>query len=163
MTAYTERQKNNRKKKVINWLNETFGQLGMEPIQELPLGAVQESNHCVLAVALNDGLDEWKPESFNNKTFPYRVGTLKGSHYPGWSINSDAIQSPWNLALFEIPVHVQEFVEDFVYERYPELVDSDFDSTEYVWNEETNSWEYRTFEGHCDCGECNNDLIEKGD
>ena len=45
MKALTERQNNSRKQKVINWLNETYVELGMEPIKELPQGAGQESDH----------------------------------------------------------------------------------------------------------------------
>ena len=84
---------------VVEWMNDTFAEAGLEPINELPKGTPGDCEYCVIGRIVNDGLPD-----------VYRVdgnGIMnedKGINYP---INKE----------------ITAFLDLFDNKSYPELID----------------------------------------
>ena len=84
---------------VVEWMNDTFAEVGLEPINELPKGTPADCSDCVIGRIVNDGLpDVYKVDGNGIKNED------KGINYP---INKE----------------ITAFIDLFDNRSYPELVD----------------------------------------
>ena len=108
---------------IIDWLNETFAPIGLEPITKMPKGNPDSGYQCPIALVLNYGLDGWEPEG--------EEGSGVDQSISSWFVGRIYIDSPRGIRAFDIPEFVSEFIQDFDAHRYPDLIDPDLDENGY--------------------------------
>lgn len=93
----------------LSWLNETFIQYGMKPIEDLPEAWVCDSHKCVLAKALSIGLE-----------YKYDNVCVEHTSIDMNKIHVDDDENP--IHSIPLPLNVQEFIKAFDAGQLPELI-----------------------------------------
>ena len=84
---------------VVEWMNDTFAEAGLEPINELPKGTPGDCEYCVIGRIVNDGLPD--------------VNRVDGN----------GIMNEETSTNYPINKEITAFIDLFDNGSYPELID----------------------------------------
>ena len=115
--ADTEQNRMNFEKWSREWLNETFGPYGLEPLEEFPKGMPMHGTQCSVGIALNNGL---KLVNFHQEWF---VGTYYIEVPREYRENEDL---PLIDAKIKLPDYVVAFIDAYDEGCYPDLFSADW-------------------------------------
>ena len=119
-----KREKTNMVMATIKWVNDTFTPFGLKPIEDLPEAIPGQGNSCVIAKVIKDGLPD----------LPYvHVGvTSVDLNAPdGKDITNPMLYDALDYSdrdyarndVLEVPEEVGEFIRQFDFGSFPELID----------------------------------------